>query len=388
MCYSLVYINLPVIMQAENTYMFLTFAAAVAMILLGCMLLAIRIPREQRTAKLRVARLCLALSYFILSVPHGVECYWHTDTHTDAWGVASFTLATAAFQSLLFTATLLTLILPGYVTRRRVLCQTSAVVAAAVIFLVAVFVCRDPYPVLYVGLVAYAGQLIYYTLLFHRKYIESVRRLENYYDEDDRARLKWVKCGFYAALSVGIAASLSVYFSAHFALYFTVVYMIFYAWFASRFSNYVAKLNYYLPAVAQPPEDGQPLVESPGIVGLTAEELSGKKELLRLALEKWVADEGYLRQGESKEQIARSLGTEPAFMRWYFSTQMPRDFRSWRIGLRIEHAKKLLAEYPGISMNALAREIGFNTRSNFYGYFKKATGETPLEFQKRVASGD
>lgn len=70
-------------------------------------------------------------------------------------------------------------------------------------------------------------RLPYYTWLFRRKYRESLRRLENYYDEDESKQLRWVKCGFYAALCIGIAASVSVYFPAHFAFYFTVVYIVF-----------------------------------------------------------------------------------------------------------------------------------------------------------------
>ena len=377
------------IMQIENLYMLLTFMAAVVMLLLGCMLLGIRIPRREQTAKLRVARLCLALSYFILATPNFIEYFGGTDTDTRT--IASFTLATAAFQSLLFTATMLTFILPGYVTRRRTLCQLGAVVVAAAIFLSAAFGCRDPYPVLYIGLAAYLGQITYYTWLFRRKYAESLRRLESYYDDDAHTQLRWVKCGFYAALTVGIAASVSAYFPLSLYSLFTAAYTVFYAWFANRFSNYAAKLNYYLPALAQsveepkPIEEQQPQAVNAVIASLTAEELTQKKELLRLALEKWVTDKGYVRQEESKEQIAQELGTEPVFMRWYFSNEMPQDFRSWRIGLRIEYAKKLLAEDPGISMNALAQKIGFNTCSNFYGYFKKVTGETPLKFQKRIA---
>ena len=78
------------------------------------------------------------------------------------------------------------------------------------------------------------------------------------------------------------------------------------------------------------------------------------------------------------------MGTTPNFLRWYFREQMSQDFLSWRVGLRIEYAKELLSEELGISMNELALKVGFNTRGNFYTYFRKVMGETPTEYLNRI----
>ena len=51
--------------------------------------------------------------------------------------------------------------------------------------------------VFFVALAVYAVQLVCYTLLFRRKYAECLRLLEEYYDEDQHARLRWTKFGFY-----------------------------------------------------------------------------------------------------------------------------------------------------------------------------------------------
>lgn len=118
--------------------------------------------------------------------------------------------------------------------------------------------------------------------------------------------------------------------------------------------------------------------------GLSEPELATEKEHLRLALERWVAERRFTRPEEGREQIARELGTTKEFLCWYFKNEIGRDFRPWRVGLRIEYAKQLLAEELGISMNDLARKVGFATKSNFYGYFKKLTGETPVEYQRRL----
>ena len=166
---------------------------------------------------------------------------------------------------------------------------------------------------------------------------------------------------------------------------FTVGYVVFYGWFTSRFSNYAAKVNYYLPALTEQPEIKlEPEEPEIAVEELPAAELREKTERLRVTLEQWVADRGYAVQEDRREQVARELGTTPDFLRWYFSTQMSQDFLPWRVGLRIEYAKELLSEELGMSMNELAQKVGFNTRGNFYTYFRKVMGETPTEYLNRI----
>lgn len=396
-----------------DIYMFITLISAIALTILGFQLCGVHIPRKEETRRLRTARVILAASYFILAVPAYAELF--TGGEYNRKVVAVFTIATAAYQSLLFTATLLTFICPRFVTRRRVLIQTGMVTAAVALFIPVALTSDDRW-IFYVASVAYVAQLVYYTVVFRRRYAESLVQLEDYYDDDLHGQLRWVKFGFYAALAVGVAACISSGLPSVAFNVFTMAYIVFYTWFANRFVNYVAKLNYYLPAVVNRPEKVQPwtteirdvlagddairetpcrdvsaelstAIEVPTAVGCLSGALPEKIEELRFALEHWVAAREYTRQEEGREQIARELGTDEDFLRWYFSTQMPQDFRSWRAALRIEYAKELLAENPGISMNTLAREVGFSTRSNFYGHFKRITGETPAEYQQHITSG-
>lgn len=401
-----------------DIYMFITLISAIALTILGFQLCGVHIPRKEETRRLRTARVILAASYFILAVPAYAELF--TGGEYNRKVVVVFTIATAAYQSLLFTATLLTFICPRFVTRRRVLIQVGMVTVAVALFIPVALTSGDRW-IFYVASVAYVVQLVYYTVVFRRRYAESLAQLEDYYDDDLHGQLRWVKFGFYAALAVGVAACISSGLPSAAFNVFTMAYIVFYTWFANRFVNYVAKLNYYLPAVVNRPEKVQPrtmeirdvlagdipagddaIRETPcrdvsaelstatevrTAVGCLSGALPEKIERLRLALEHWVAARGYIRQEEGREQIARELGTDEGFLRWYFSTQMPQDFRSWRAALRIEYAKELLAENPGISMNTLAREVGFSTRSNFYGHFKRITGETPAEYQQHITSG-
>lgn len=229
-------------------YMFLTLASGIALAVWGWQLCSIHIPHREDTHRLRTARAILAASYFILAIPAFCELF--NGGEADRKIIAVFTIAVAAYQSLLFTVTLLTFIQPLCVTRHRVRIQAGIVTVAVAMFLFMALTSEECW-VFFVALAVYAVQLVCYTLLFRRKYAECLRLLEEYYDEDQHARLRWTKFGFYAALSVGIAASLSVWLPPVAYNIFTVGYILFYGWFAGRFCNYVVKINYYLPAVTQ-----------------------------------------------------------------------------------------------------------------------------------------
>lgn len=362
-------------------YMIVTLVSGIVLTILGYLLCGIHIPQREDMRKLRTARAILAASYFILSIPAYVEFLTESSFETDQRIIAAFTIATAAYQSLLFTATLLTLINPVYITRRRVWLQIGIVTAVVAFFLYGMLIYNTLW-IFFVALAAYLMQLTCYTIVFNRKYAESLRMLEEYYDEDQSIRLRWTKFSFYAALAVGIAAFVSVWLPPMAYNLFTFGYIAFYAWFANRFSNYAAKVNYYVPAVMKQPASATDAIVS----GLSDSDIAAKKEHLRLSLECWVAELDFTRPEEGREQIARELGTTKDFLNWYFKTEIRQDFRSWRIGLRIGYARQLMAEEFGISMNDLAKKVGYVSKSNFYGHFKKLTGETPLEYRQRIMS--
>lgn len=181
---------------------------------------------------------------------------------------------------------------------------------------------------------------------------------------------------------MGVLAFFSTWLTPSLYNVFTVLYTLFYGWFAIRFGNYVAKVNFYLPAVMSPEEPAQ------------GEKVSGdievpeiEKEHLRIALDRWVEDMGFARPDEGKEQVVQSLGTTKEIFNWYFNHEVKQDFRTWRIALRIGYAKQLISEEPDMSMNDIARKVGYVTKSNFYGHFKRITGETPIEYRQHVIYG-
>ena len=80
--------------------------------------------------------------------------------------------------------------------------------------------------------------------------------------------------------------------------------------------------------------------------------------------------------------MATELGTSKEVLHMYFTTRMGMDFKTWRTGLRIEEAKRLLIENRELSTNVIGEIAGFSDRSNFHRQFVKIVGCSPRQWRE------
>ncbi len=70
-----------------------------------------------------------------------------------------------------------------------------------------------------------------------------------------------------------------------------------------------------------------------------------------------------------------------AFCR-YFKSKTQKTFTQFLNEIRIGHAKKLLLNH-NLSVQEVCYECGYNNPTNFYKFFRKLSGQTPLEYRRR-----
>ncbi len=365
----------------EDPYIFLSVFSGIVVTTLGIVLCLVRIEPGDDNVKIRTARVILAMSYFLLAVPDWLNMSGANDVSDKT----AATIVSASIQSLLFTFTLVTMIQPRFITGKRLMCNVAMVSACSAAFLAADSL--DPSP--YLTCAAVAGvivQLAFYIRLFRRCYSRYVEQVTDYYDDETGQHLVWARDSFYAALAVGVCALVSLLLPDGAYCAFMCAYITFYIWFASRFINYVIRLNYYLPAVSIPSgEDKEARSAVPeDIAGESSADKDGLKKRFAAMLEEYVANKDYLEPEHDRDWIMARSGADPRFFRWYFQNVVAQDFRVWRANLRIEEAMRIISTTPDISMNALAAKLGFGTSQNFYHHFKKITGMTPTEYQEKI----
>ena len=375
-------------------YTLLSFASAISLTVLCFVILGISIPYIEGSRKVRYARVVLAVAYFVIALPGYLELI--SVPVVDPLIVAAFTISAATYEALLITETLITLMCPQDINRKSIFLHLVSVSAVVMLFLLSVFVYRRFF-ILYLGAVFSILLYIYYIRLFNIEYKKFRTTMEEYYDEGQYYKLRWSAISFYSSLVVGLLALVAPFGPIVLYDIFTICYITFYIMFTIRFGNYVMQLNYYLPAilsknrVTKPDEvnadKGDRVKLNEATVG---DKLKGNKEIdkLKNSLQEWVRNEQYLNSDKSIEEVAHELNTDISFLRWYFNTQMDKDFRTYRVELRIEYAKRLLAENPQLSINSISYRAGFNTKANFYTYFKKYVGVSPAEYLRDLKRGN
>ena len=60
------------------------------------------------------------------------------------------------------------------------------------------------------------------------------------------------------------------------------------------------------------------------------------------------------------------------------------NFYSLLNSYRIKEAQDLLQTQPSLSVKAVMYEVGFNSKTSFYGAFKKKTGLTPNDYRNNA----
>lgn len=116
---------------------------------------------------------------------------------------------------------------------------------------------------------------------------------------------------------------------------------------------------------------------------LPQEKPNWRTERLEAHLECWIRDKGWRTKTRTYAEAADQLGTDTVTLHRYFERQGT-DFLSWRTGLRIEDAKRLLIEEPHRPASEIGHKAGFSDRSNFARQFLAHVGCTPGQWRKEA----
>lgn len=368
-------------------YEFLMAASAFVITILGVMLATTTIQPECGLEKLRKARNILIPSYFVLALLSMVCYFTGYDPHVEP----TSTLFVASFQALLFTTSMLVFIRPVEVKWKAVLQQAAGITVGGIILFVALFSLTDYYSwFFYTGIAAYIAQLIIYTRKFMLAYRKTLQEVEDYYDEDQESRLRWVKVGFYSALAIGIMA-ICILFYIDWYRFFVPLYVVYYSFIVMWFVNYYRRMKFAIPVIATPAQNGQAVTnqqkeyieeteaedENEPIGGNIPPEI---EQMLHERLQQYVDRKEYCRKDVPSEEVVAALGTTKTYLRRYMNDHYGMWFSTWRNELRIQEACMLWRKSPDISIVNMIQKIGYTNSGNFCRNFKKIVGTTPKEY--------
>ena len=97
-------------------------------------------------------------------------------------------------------------------------------------------------------------------------------------------------------------------------------------------------------------------------------------------IEEFISKKLYLDSSITFKDVVKSMNIPSCMLYEWLNKNHYANFRDWISSLRIEEAKKLLVEYPGMSNETIARMVGFNSRTYFQSTFRKKVDMSPLEW--------
>jgi AraC-like DNA-binding protein len=92
--------------------------------------------------------------------------------------------------------------------------------------------------------------------------------------------------------------------------------------------------------------------------------------------------EPYLNPDLSMDMLSKALGFPKHHITEVLNKEIGKNFFQFVNEHRVEAVKDMLSANKNyFSIEAIGYECGFNSKSSFFTIFKKATGQTPLQFK-------
>ena len=243
-----------------------------------------------------------------------------------------------------------------------------------------------------VYIVYFLVQCIAHILTFRRLYRESLHKLEQYYDEDEDQKIKWIHFCYTIMMLTQMFILVYRLFPTGVMKVYNVWYSLFLLYFAANFISFLGSHKLMLDAFAYKTLSGQD-IQLPKVKSRRKKEAEHAEEehsvineaeirKLERSIDKWVKQKKFSEYDKSREEVARELGTSKEFLHLYFTTYKGVDFKSWRTELRVNEAKRLLLENKEMSTNLIGEIAGFSDRSNFHRQFVRIVGCTPKQWRE------
>ena len=236
---------------------------------------------------------------------------------------------------------------------------------------------------------ALAAWLVIYGLFLTRRLLRAYHRVIRIFDDtradDIGAYIKWLSIFTYWAIIFGVGCGLLTFLPDEYIYIWILSSVPFYIYLFLCYLNYLL----FYEQVETAMEDGMiseeedpcdtkleqiQKLENPSYRSEMAEKING-----------WIDAEGYIQSGLTIKKLADMLQTNRTYLSEYIKTTYGASFRDWITGLRINYAKRLLAQYPRLTVADISERSGFLSPSHFIRLFKENSGCTPAKWRKTEA---
>lgn len=375
---------------------YLTFSLELSQIIvmvtafiLSFLLLFIKVPTTEYSRKLVKTKNSIAVCFFACSVLIYL-CVKNSHLENYETFSALMMLVVTAMSSVVLSFSLINLLEER--DNDKFYINLGAVILASWVLMRVYLVCEERTFIiaLIVYTVLFLAQCAIHIIQFNRVYRKSVVKVEQYYDEEEDHKIKWIRfC--YIIMMLTQMFILVYLLLPHFLMkIYALWYVLFLVYFTANFISFLGSHKLLLDAFAYRTLTFQELKERMEQKKLEKARLENIPEAVRdaefkrleKALTKWVEDKRYRDYDKSRDDVAAELNTSKELLHAYFITVLKLDFKTWRTRHRVEDAKNLLLEKRELSIHIIGEMAGFSDRSNFHRQFTRIVGCSPKQWRE------
>jgi hypothetical protein len=107
-----------------------------------------------------------------------------------------------------------------------------------------------------------------------------------------------------------------------------------------------------------------------------------KLNLLSLKIDRYIVNKPYLNTEFNLTVMSTDTDIPVHHLSYYFNEHLKINFNTWKNDLKINHVIHLIRNGSGeiLTLDALAKQAGFGSRTSFFNSFKQKVGVTPSEY--------
>ena len=226
---------------------------------------------------------------------------------------------------------------------------------------------------------ALAAWLVIYGLFLTRRLLRAYHRVIRIFNEthadDIGAYIKWLSVFTYWAVIFGVGCGLLTFLPDQYVYIWILMSIPFYIYLFLCYLNYMLFYEQVENAMEVNEEldhfETEPMQDAPSYHAEIAERIKG-----------WVNADGYVRTGLTIKDLSEQFHTNRTYLSEFINATYGVSFRDWITGLRIEYAKRLLVQYPKLTLADISERSGFLSPSHFIRIFKENAGCTPARWRK------
>ena len=364
---------------------------------LGFLLLLIKVPNTEYSLKIAKTKNTIAVCFFICSIlMYSCLRFSGTPDYDKFSSLMMFTVT--AISSAILSFALINVLDDRTLNDDKFYLNVGLVAVLSVVMVKAFWWENQTWRavVFFTGVALFLFQCISHILVFNRVYRESVRKIEQYYDEEEDHRLKSIRFCYAIMMLTQMFILVYMLLPSGIMKVYILWYSLYLLYFSANFISFLGSHKLLLDAFAYKTLSGQDLMQKiaanrsrkgkKGVMKVDESQVGEFTDVefkkLEKSLERWVSDKSYREYDKSRDDIVRELGTTKEMLHLYFATVKGKDFKTWRTELRIEEAKKLLLEKRDVSVNIIGEVSGFSDRSNFHRQFVKIVGCSPKQWRE------